>query len=1432
MGKWFSRARSKLAKKFALADKLTMLLAVLLVAGSLVTVVPTFAANEVDSNLGGTDVSISRFSEVMAESFNNGLSNAYMRAGQAAVWMNTVDANTDWGARIGLGTIGNLLGYPSGNDSTQNTSNVWTKGTDAASKVMTLQTVSGFYGDVASEDSAMSQYIVFGDTLNYLGIDEFRDAQNATDGIRTIIGYAMYVCFMLAYSAGSIMQNVVSLMEKFNIFQLMWDGTLSTLAGANIGDNKFVKEIEYALVELKSLRWAIFGILVVLFVASVTIWKSKSYNNAAMVQEKGRRLFYRIIVMAIGLPLCGMIYSEALLLIDASAISSSKTLTDYVFQEFLDFEKWTVGTVNRETGESTAFKVDGDATGMSKIKVEYTTDMQQFIVTSGDEDESVDASRLVFAINRTLYPEIGDINEANFVQSLFKAPNEGGEQKRFSDIDDSGNNLSGDDLKKAYNAARNLILNYAKSNVVSPDTLNDVFLQDYDDMLLAMGQDTDSETISTAIEQLFGVEAAEQRIWSYIAKERLTDSSHWVYEHDNGDMDLPLAGTADKKIMCTSKGIAAFPSSTSYANAGGVYINGTKIMVRTLANGNAPTGDSNTISVSGTKSIDRDGANSDGYKYVFEYDLGKGGMSALSLYNYMHTKFENGQITVYSPDNTTNAGVGLMHYSVTTPYSGIPEIVQLLYILAILFCLGIIGWVFGISLLMNTIVQSLKAIPTMFKMFMGSVDSLVEGFLIVLSIAAELLVTVFLYSQAVAIIDLLIELVRFVAEKMLSAFSTGSKADPESYAIMSGIVSIFIIVWGTFQLIRWRQAITISIKSIITHLLNTVFGTSAQMPTGASNGMLKGAAMLGAGAMAMGALAEDGALDDVVNDLTGTDLGSSLHDKISEGDWEGALQDMQDYAHGDYRSQSDPGDINSANGWQSLTDDDKKEMDETWGQQLKDADQAVEDAEQNLKDGKGTQEDVDKAKADRDELRQKVAEDAAHRRHANYEKAQELGVADYGDYLRDQAEEYEEQGLQPIEGADLPDEPSKQLDRDGHMAYDAAKDGDAQTLRSAARIYDKNGLNAKQRDSINEMVKDGASETEIAAAIDNFKQENFGDDADKVVDKINEAAGRSGTETYGDPDNSDGNARTVSVGSEQTADGLQYSVTDNNNPEEGTQTIKATDKDGQSVYENVTAGSKDKGDKFVTADFGSQQTADSGAMTYGQIHNNVDSLANMSGGLIVKGEGDGGGGVFGIGSKTTVSEAAADYASQQANIIAPGGKQTNYGQGATTSHLTQAMSMTGVTDLSQAGSVEQSGGVVIQGQPTAQFNWQADQQIGGYIQGSMQTQQLSAQVAPPSSDGIIYVQGNNGYTVATGAEPPSTPHFVMQKGDDGKPTYAPTLPGTKYVQNPNGDGYIPQGVAPSDYTPMTIPLDQMQDWINNGGQFSDPNANPGDSTPV
>lgn len=1177
-----------LGKRFGTADRLTAFLAVAIVCASLFTVVPAVASGgtDVDSNLGGTEQSISRFSEIMSNAFNSTMSQTLIQSSTSIPMSRKYLVEID--SIMDMAHAGNFLGYPGGNDDAADSGNVWTKGVDAASRVMTLETMIGFYSGASNDTvakSKMIQYILWGSALNSMGIDEFRDAQSASDGVRMITGYAAYIFFIMAYSAANIMRTVVGMMQQFNVFTMFYNGGtgfITALVGSN---SPFMRNVNKAINELYPMRFVIMGILLIALVFTTMVWKSKAYSHAATMQERWRKFFYRIIIMAIGIPLCGMVYTEALTLIGAQVDDTTYYVTNYIFQEFMDFEGWTTKNMPN------SFQIKDNAK-LKTLKIEYDSSTQTFSVSDGTDGKPVDVSQFVYAVNESIYGRnaTGDSNDTqHMVHNVYDVSATGGISAADTDYSSMLVSSAAAEPELAYRSCRDLILNYARSNTVMPDTLNDMYLFDLAEVSKALLAVTDDEdgiaqvSNQSAIEQLFGEDAANQRIWSYIKMDR-----PWIYAHDNEDREMILAEAQGNQITVTLKGLAAVsdkPGSGGGGATNAVVLKGrstANIMGGTLNNAKKPmwSGGSNTPQPNSvtTSSASVSGRRDTSYTYKYTFDLSDGGMSTLSLYNYMHSKFENGTLTVYDPDSTTNAGVGMMHYSVTTPYSGVPEIVQLLFTICMLFSVGIIGWVFGISLLMNTVVQAVKAIPIVFKMMVGSLQGFVEGLLIVLSIAAELLVTVLLYTWALDIIDFLIKIIRNVVNAILSMFGgaggvgipgvslVSGTTDPESYAIVAGIISMLAILWGTFNLIKWRRAITLSIKSILTHFLNQVFGTSAAMPTGANSGMLKAGAGLAAGAMVAGALADQGTLDDVVNDLTDSDLGSSLHDKLSEGDYEGAMQDIQDFASGNYEGSGDRGrsetseaeralaeadkDIGGAFGasQQSLTDEQAAAQHEKWDEPIAEAEEALKAAQES-----GDAEAIEEASENLQETLRGAAADKAAMQAENKRKAEELGVSDYGDHLRAQKDGA---GNPAINGADISHVPQKdgkdaELDQNAQMAYDAARDGDAETLRTAADMYDENGLTAEQADSVNQAVLDGKSEEEIADMVDGYARENFGDEHDAVTAKMNEAAGRSNTATYGDSNpTSDKPPRTMSVQGMHGEDGAQrYGVTDNNTGE-------------------------------------------------------------------------------------------------------------------------------------------------------------------------------------------------------------------------------------------------------------------------------------------
>ena len=135
--------------RLRVADKITAVLMILVVCFGVCTITATAAegggSTEVNSNIGGQDMTISRFSELIAGTFSDNIAQSFNHKGATEFFMDTVDNGTEQGYggdnHFRLGNVGNVLAYAGKRDTTANASNIWTDGVDAASKMMTLESL-------------------------------------------------------------------------------------------------------------------------------------------------------------------------------------------------------------------------------------------------------------------------------------------------------------------------------------------------------------------------------------------------------------------------------------------------------------------------------------------------------------------------------------------------------------------------------------------------------------------------------------------------------------------------------------------------------------------------------------------------------------------------------------------------------------------------------------------------------------------------------------------------------------------------------------------------------------------------------------------------------------------------------------------------------------------------------------------------------------------------------------------------------------------------------------------------------------------------------------------------------------------------------------------------------------------------------------------
>ena len=1274
-------AKSKKLNTF-FSDRLTILLMVLIVAFT-ITSVTVFAAGSKSGSSDaddGSDDTMYKYSMTLAAALSdqvhtcsgttslNEAWNKYITSpAQAANYIGApylgvlnVDSGSNiWGSDSKIGNAGHTLSVTTFLPLCYDTKfSTITSGTDATTNDATVADAK------SASDNAFIQYIVFGSALKQIGFDQTSTANGTEDGLHTIFGYLTYIFYILAYTSGKLITNVVSILQHIDIIHYI-DQTLDPTNALDINatitavdgtktpvdvskgliDSDFILALSGIYKTIKKWRYLVMALLILFFVASVTVFKSHSYNAQAEKWKKGKTLFYRIIIMFIGVPLVSMVFHEGIKMLEGFDETNRYAASALVMAEYLDFEAFAttsgeefnlknidmyVGYVGNVRPSSFGYLASSGIlpsgyNKLGKLNDGYGTTYVSFNV---DGEEVDNLNSVVFKINANSYAG-GATANAKFdvyadgvadVASTYDTTAFGYNLKPFLDTKagvttSSGTSIDVTDADSAlYSYCRSLLLRYARNTYISPSitySSANYDIKTLKNKLAAAHGSTDdtymaenNSVIESMAANLTSAEAVDNHFWSYIPDtvvgdvfvENNTDDSgvfKYILGQDDNDKDITISidGAAG---VCTYN-VNVFGGGTDYsrlylssASSSGVLFE--KMLGSRRVNNQWMECDGLATTL---QAGDKDGNNYDNWGGAFKYH-GEGGMSALGLYNYLNSDFDHGTVTVFSGGKTTNSAVGVRHYSVTTPYLGMTGIIQQIYFSALMISMGAVGWIFAVSMLVNVIVEFIKLIPTMFKMMIGSVQGFVEGLLLVLGIVIEIWVTCLIYYLSVSFIQFLITFIGKILTVIFAFMGSNMNISSGSSIFVSGsdvglsvanICATLVILWGTMKLIKFRKAIIISVKSMITHLLNTAFGTHAKMPTGYNGGALGAAGVLGAAAIAGHALNSDGGLEDIANDFAGSKdklegAADSLKDGISD-----AIEDIKD---GNFDDAKD----DLAEGLSGAKDeffDRGENADDAAAKELAENGDSINDNNTNLNNLNGdghtddqqdeidgwyssAADDAEKAdeyeKAGNDEMADRYRRGSQAKFKAATDAQEKADIENFGSKERADAyrngtlDQYdaEHNGGEGVEGDDITGVNGGGADIDGAEDYQGTSapgggtDGVGSTtfgtqtsgnhkstskiMQDLAQKYDANGLTEDQATAVDKAVSDGASQKEIANMIDGFASDNLGEDYQNTLSNINDAAGRSGqVTTYGTLSNDGENGRTMTVVSGHNSNG-------------------------------------------------------------------------------------------------------------------------------------------------------------------------------------------------------------------------------------------------------------------------------------------------------
>ena len=229
-------------------------------------------------------------------------------------------------------------------------------------------------------------------------------------------------------------------------------------------------------------------------------------------------------------------------------------------------------------------------------------------------------------------------------------------------------------------------------------------------------------------------------------------------------------------------------------------------------------------------------------------DYWKGGFSAMSIYNYLNTTFGDSSLTVYSSSNSASNYVRDSHYSVNLVGKGLDSLSYLGVCLTLLITYGILGFYYGLGILIVNIKRGLRLIIAVPGAMLGSLASIAKVISYTVIMMLEILLNIFLYALTT---ELLYTVAIEVAGKIQTA-ATGFFGANTIITPIVGLVTILFLIWFTKELLALRKPIIKSLEEMADNVVQKfITGTSAaeQRALAARNGGNGGgAAGAGAGA--------------------------------------------------------------------------------------------------------------------------------------------------------------------------------------------------------------------------------------------------------------------------------------------------------------------------------------------------------------------------------------------------------------------------------------------------------------------------------------------------------------------------------------------------------------------------------------------------------
>lgn len=221
-----------------------------------------------------------------------------------------------------------------------------------------------------------------------------------------------------------------------------------------------------------------------------------------------------------------------------------------------------------------------------------------------------------------------------------------------------------------------------------------------------------------------------------------------------------------------------------------------------------------------------------------------GGLSSMSLYNYLSTSFGDSSVVTYSAHKATSGLVVQSHHSVNLIGDGMSSVLYWANAVSILFVITIIGLVYSLGLIINMIGRGIKMVSSVPFAMLGNMKAMAKVTTYTAMMIIEVLGTFFVYSL---VIEILLSLSGIVETPLLEALSSrvgstvllGGTVIPGATAALPPmastalitvglLVSSILYLWFGIKAIKLRKSIIKTIDEGVASLIDRIFTTNPQ----------------------------------------------------------------------------------------------------------------------------------------------------------------------------------------------------------------------------------------------------------------------------------------------------------------------------------------------------------------------------------------------------------------------------------------------------------------------------------------------------------------------------------------------------------------------------------------------------------------------------